>query len=120
MTRLLTIIALLFVTQARASEVDGNSFYCEGLKNTRENGAMIFKDGKIVTYDAAGKRSEYYYIARDTSVIWFENEYQSYTISRMSLKLEYSNNEEPSDYATWQCEFMEINKARKLALEAFE
>ena len=117
MIRIFTIIAFLLVTQAWANEVDGNSFYCKGLKNTRENGAMIFKNGKVVMYDDVGKLNEYYYTARDTSVIWFENKYQSYTISRISLELKHWNDEAPSEYATWQCEFMEINKARRLASE---
>tara|TARA_B100000886_G_scaffold227406_1_gene158527 strand:- start:350 stop:721 length:372 start_codon:yes stop_codon:yes gene_type:complete len=117
MTRIFTIIAFLFVTNAWANEVDGNSFYCTGLKNTRENGAMIFKNGKVVMYDNVGKLNEYYYTARDTSVIWFENKYQSYTISRISLELKHWNDEAPSEYTTWQCEFMEINKARRLASE---
>ena len=115
MIRIFTIIAFLFVTHAWANEVDGNSFYCKGLKNTRENSAMIFKNGKVVMYDDVGKFNEYYYTARDTSVIWFENKYQSYTISRISLELKHWNDEAPSEYATWQCEFMEINKARSLA-----
>ena len=120
MTRILTIIAFLFVTHAWANEVDGNSFYCKGLKNTRENGAIIFQNGKVVMYDNVGKSNEYYYTARDTSVIWFENKYQSYTISRISLELKLWNDEAPSEYATWQCEFMEINKARRLAIVVFE
>ncbi len=117
MTRIFTIIAFLFVTNAWANEVDGNSFYCKGLKNTRENAAMIFKNGKVVMYDNVGKLNEYYYTARDTSVIWFENKYQSYTISRISLELKHWNDEAPLEYATWQCEFMEINEARRLASE---
>ena len=117
MIRIFTIIAFMFVTHAWANEVDGNSFYCKGHKNTRENGAMIFKNGKVVMYDYVGKLNEYYYTARDTSVIWFENKYQSYTISRISLELKHWNDEAPSEYATWQCEFMEINKARRLASE---
>ncbi len=117
MTRILTIIAFVFVTHAWGSEVDGNSFYCNGLKNTQENSAMIFQNGKVLMYDNVGKLNEYYYTARDTSVIWFENKYQSYTISRISLELKLWNDEAPSEYATWQCEFMEINKARRLASE---
>ena len=120
MTRILTIIAFLLVKYASASEVDGNSFYCKGLKNTRENGAIIFQNGKVVMYDNVGKLNEYYYTARDTSVIWFENKYQSYTISRITLELKLRNEEAPLNYTTWQCEFMEINKARKLATEASE
>ena len=120
MTRILTIIALLFATPIWANEVDGNSFYCKGLKNTRENGAIIFQNGKVVMYDDVGNLNEYYYTARDTSVIWFENKYQSYTISRITLELKLWNDEAPSQYATWQCEFMAINKARNLATEAFE
>ena len=55
MTRLLTIIALLFATPAWAGEVDGNSFYCppNGL-GTFSHYALQFQNEIAYGYNDSG------------------------------------------------------------------
>ena len=118
MTRLLTIIALLFATPAWAGEVDGNSFYCKPLlMGTVTHVAFKFEGGKVFKYNESGQEFSYDYYAAHSNVTWEISDVFYYDIDRKTLQLKLRLN--PSDSsAGWQCEFMEINQARKLVVEA--
>ena len=118
MTRILTIIALLFATPAWAGEVDGKSFYCKPMdSDTVTHEAFKFEDNKVFKYNESGTEFSYDYFAAHSNVTWEISDLYTYDIDRKTLQLTIRS----SDYkglASWQCEFMEINQARKLVVEA--
>jgi hypothetical protein len=122
MTRILTIIALLFATPAWAETVDGNSFYCKP-KDNIEHLAIIIEDGLAVVITADNKPDGSKYELNSTTVWWSSNRGRKdgsgvYFLDRVKLTLDYNlilNVGMIRDH--WQCELMEFKKARKLVIE---
>ena len=114
MTRILTIIALLFATPAWAEEVDGNSFYCEPMDiGTVTHEAFKFEGGKVFKYNESGQEFSYDYFAAHSNVTWEISDVLYYDIDRKTLQLKLRSTRWDSS-AGWQCKFMEIDKARQL------
>jgi len=119
MTRILTIIALLFSTPAWAGEVDGNSFLCnpDGL-GTNVSIAVELQHKLATIYSVVYGQQPSKYDAFDSWVGWEVNNYGfHYNLDRKSLILTYIS---PSGLpvSKWQCEFMDIVMARKKVAES--
>lgn len=137
MTRILSIIALLFATPAWAGEVDGNSFYCEGksIKFNKDNkswkhlpdhlrkkkletpvGQVIELDGGMATtFYLSSSSSEFtkqssQYTAYPSSVVWSDRE-----LNRKTLTLTLGD----LMVGIFQCEILELDEAFKKLREAF-
>ena len=122
MTRILTIIALLFATPVWAGEVDGNSFYCKP-KDNIEHLAIIIDDGLAVVITADKSPDGNKYSVSPTIVTWSSNRGRKdsvgqYFLDRVKLTLNHYFILKAGTIGDhWQCEFMEFEKARKLAIE---
>jgi hypothetical protein len=113
MTRILTIIALLFATPAWAGEVDGNSFYCspDGL-GTSSHYAFNFQYGMSYGYNDSGRQIFNEYDVTAGLVLWGIDDHAHFRMDRKTLGLFMILNASPA--ARWQCKFMDIANARAL------
>ena len=123
MTRILTVIALLFATPAWAGEVDGKSFLCElqsgnqsaSIKALYRNFALKFEDRKAKKY-FYNDYEETYYSTDDTSVRWAvgSGQWLSYSMSRKTLTLKIENHVDRTVLDIFQCKFMSLKNARNI------
>lgn len=128
MTRILTILALLFVTPSWATEIDGNSFICS--ENQMPVLALQFQWG-VARFNGQEVNSyKYEVFSKHVNIgeIDFGNVF--YQINRKTLELEkkylwdpdgprlYDLN--PALLHKYKCEFMNFEEASKLAAETLE
>ena len=113
MTRMLTIIALLFATPAWTGEVDGNSFYCspDGL-GTSSHYALNFQNGISYGFSDTGRQILNKYDVTAGLVLWEIDDHSHFRMDRKTLSLFMILN--ASAVARWQCNFMDITNARAL------
>ncbi len=118
--RNLLLIAASFSLIGCASitnEVDGNSFYCKPMdSSTSSHLAYKFENNKVFSYNESGQEFSFYYQAWNNFVSWSIGDVFGYDMSRKTLQLKFYS----SDYIVldnWQCDFMEINQARKLVVQ---
>jgi hypothetical protein len=121
MTRILTIIALLFAAPAWASEVDGNSFFCEPSSESPNDGgysAVIFKDGLVSIYREWGGVGEHTvdYFSDNRIVAWSVLGIWNYEINRKTLMLKLIFKGEA--FSVWNCRFETEEKAIYAVTEA--
>ena len=126
MTRILTIIALLFATPAWAGEVDGKSFLCERQSKGNPSPsiavyqkfyALKFEDGKAIKYGYHSRQPEgNEYFATDTSVGWALGSGGSfwYSMSRKTLTLRLESVDDRIARDIWQCKFMSLKNAQNV------
>ena len=112
MTRILTIIVLLFATPAWAGEVDGNSFYCKPKIEDSGHLAIKFAEGKALIQDKNGPKKAQRYDTTAKDVYVSEPWSLTYRLNRKTLRLDYLS--EGISFVEWSCEFMEFNKARNM------
>lgn len=120
MTRILTIIALLFATPAWAGEVDGNSFYCppNGL-GTLPHYALQFQNGDAYVYQDSGLEEFTKYDVTAGFVLWARNNFGHFRMDRKTLDL-FIIGTEGLAVAQWQCQFMNIADARAMVKQIGE
>ena len=115
MTRILTIIALLFATPAWAGEVDGNSFFCEPPNpNGRAYTALEFDNGYAITYWENQSEETQKYSASQLAVSWYIGDFSMrLSLDRKSLVLNLVNAETFETLVSWNCSFENIQAAKK-------
>lgn len=121
MTRILTIIALLFATPAWAGEVDGNSFYCSAANEFLGPVAIHFQNNGAYQYEGAGVQQEWSYENNDDYVIFNKLGPDFFIrMNRKTLAYEYVGIKFGEIVGQRVCEFMEITQAKKLVNQYLE
>jgi hypothetical protein len=117
LTRILTIIALLFATPAWAGEVDGNSFFCspEVYRYSSRFLAVSFEDGIALHFDEQGIETQINYWVEPDVVGYEWHSNGGYRINRKTLKMQFKLGGDA--VSEWSCQFMEKNKSRKKVVE---
>jgi hypothetical protein len=117
MTRILTIIALLFATPAWAGEVDGNSFYCKPIGDSSDPYAVRLANGKASRYwHKSYVLPEENYRLNHTFVVWGSDAIE-FRLNRKTLILQGVLSEKNKVFQSLQCEFMDFEKGQKAVNE---
>ena len=112
MTRILTIIALLYSSPVAAGEVDGNSFYCKPKYEDFGHLAIKFAEGKALIQNKYVLKKAQEYSTTAKNVFVPEPWSVTYQLNRKTLRLRHLS--EGRAFGEWNCEFMEFNKARNI------
>lgn len=117
MTRILTIIALLFTAPAWGGEVDGNSFYCIPIGDSSEPYAVQLANGKASLYwHESYIEPGVIYRLNHTLVVWGSKAIE-YRLNRKTLILQAVVSKKNEVLLSFQCEFMDFERGQKAVNE---